>query len=205
MFSSRTRKIILVLSSMVAVYSGMMLYRYHAPEQGPIYHFNPTRDTKEMMDIFHNDWYWLLASDESSPAFMLKHRTYDANPAHFGSMHIKVLREADGRLAGFTTYYMETPQQGRILFVAVVRDFRVKGYGKFLTNHAMQELFKLGANHIALWTRVSNLPAQRIYRELGFVEKFEENGYLFFEYWPSFAKASDFAKASSDTSAGTPS
>lgn len=185
MILTRTKKIILVLSSMIAVYSGMMLYRYHAAEQGPIYTFNPTRDTKEMMDIFHKDWYWLLASEESSPAFMLKHRTYDANPAHFGSMHIKVLRENDGRLAGFTTYYMETPTQGRILFLAVGRDFRGKGYGKILALHAIQELFKLGADHIALWTRVANLPAQRIYRDLGFQEKFEENGYLFFEYWAS--------------------
>ena len=37
-----------------------------------------------------------MASEESSPAFMLKHRTHDANPAHFGSLHIKVLREDKG-------------------------------------------------------------------------------------------------------------
>ena len=184
MFSSHTKKIVLFLSIALGFGVGTSLYYQRTTEQGPIYRFNPTRDTKDMMDIFHKDWYWLLASEESSPAFMLKHRTYDANPAHFGSMHIKVLREEDGRLAGFTTYYMETPEQGRILFVAVGRDFRGKGYGKMLALHAMQELFKLGADHIALWTRVSNLPAQRIYKEIGFTEKFEENGYLFFEYWP---------------------
>jgi ribosomal protein S18 acetylase RimI-like enzyme len=185
MFSSHTKKIVLFFSIALGFGIGSSLYYQRTTEQGPIYRFNPTRDTKEMMDIFHKDWYWLLASEDSSPAFMLKHRTYDANPAHFGSMHIKVLREDDDKLAGFTTYYMETPQQGRILFVAVGRDFRGKGYGKVLALHAMQELFKMGADHIALWTRVSNLPAQRIYREIGFVEKFEENGYLFFEYWPS--------------------
>lgn len=48
----------------------------------------------------------------------------------------------------------------------------------------MEELFKLGADHVVLWTRVSNLPAQRIYREIGFREMFEENGYLYFEFWP---------------------
>ncbi len=184
MFSSRIKKIVLFLGIALAFGFGVSIYYQPTIEQGPIYHFSPTRDTKEIMDIFHKDWYWLLASDESSPAFMLKHRTHDANPAHFGSMHIKVLREDDGRLAGFTTYYMETPQQGRILFVAVGRDFRGKGYGKTLALHAMQELFKMGANHVALWTRVANLPAQRIYKELGFTEKFEQNGYLFFEYWP---------------------
>lgn len=183
MFSSHTKKIVLFLSITFAACIGIILYYHRTAEQGPIYEFNAARDTKAMMDIFNQDWYWLLASEESSPAFMLKHRTYDANPAHFGAMHIKVLREGD-KLAGFTTYYMETKTQGRILFVAVSRDFRGKGYGKFLTQYAMEELFKLGADHIALWTRVSNLPAQKIYRGLGFVEKFEDNGYLFFEFWP---------------------
>lgn len=183
MFSDRTKKIVLFLSITLAACSGIALYYHQSAPQGPIYDFNAARDTKDMMDIFHQDWYWLLASEESSPAFMLKHRTYDANPAHFGTMHIKVLREGD-KVAGFTTYFMETKTQGRILFVAVARDFRGRGYGKILTLRAMEELFKLGADHIALWTRVSNLPAQRIYRGLGFEEKFEDNGYLFFEFWP---------------------
>lgn len=190
MLSSRTKKIILFLSMVLALGAGTAIYYQRSVEQGPIYSFNPDRDTQEMMDIFHQDWYWLLASDESSPAFMLKHRTYDANPAHFGSMHIKVLREKDnGKLAGFATYYMETKTQGRLLFLAVSRDFRGKGYGKILTLHAMEELFKMGADHIALWTRVANLPAQKIYRELGFREIFEEHGYLYFEFWPTASAA----------------
>ena len=185
MFTSNAKKIILFLSIALALGTGTIIYYQSNTEQGPIYIFNPTRDTQEMMDIFHQDWYWLLASEESSPAFMIKHRTYDANPAHFGSMHIKVLRENDnGRLAGFATYYMETRTKGRLLFLAVGRDFRGKGYGKTLALHAMEELFKLGADHVVLWTRVSNLPAQRIYREIGFGEMFEENGYLYFEFWP---------------------
>ena len=182
---SHTKKIILLISIILTLGAGAALYHQRSSEQGPIYTFDSARDTKEMMDIFHQDWYWLLASEESSPAFMLKHRTYDANPAHFGSMHIKVLREQENnRLAGFATYYMETKTKGRILFIAVGRDFRGKGYGKTLVLHAMEELYKLGADHIALWTRVSNLPAQRIYRGIGFKEIFEENGYLYFEYRP---------------------
>jgi ribosomal protein S18 acetylase RimI-like enzyme len=136
------------------------------------------------MDIFNQNWYWLLASNESSPAFMLKHRTHDTNPLHFGSLHIKVLHEKN-KLAGFTAYYLETPQEGRVLFLAVGHAFRGKGYGKILAQRAMNELFKMGATHLALWTRVSNLPAQRIYKELGFKEIFDENGYVFFEYWPN--------------------
>jgi ribosomal protein S18 acetylase RimI-like enzyme len=185
MLSHNTKKLVLFLSIALAACGGTAVYYYHHnAQQGPIYDFNPARDTKAMIDIFHQDWYWLLASEESSPAFMLKHRTYDANPTHFGSLHIKVLREDNNKLAGFAAYYMETKTIGRLLFLAVGREFRGKGYGKTLALRAMEELFKMGASHIALWTRVSNLPAQKIYRELGFVEKFEENGYLYFEFWP---------------------
>jgi len=196
---NKIKKIILTLSITLATCTGIALFTHRTVEQGPIYEFNASRDTAAIMDIFNQNWYWLLASENSSPAFMIKHRTPDANPMHFGSLHIKVLYEGqpetsfdklrtnggkENKLAGFTAYYMETQQQGRLLFLAVAHEFRGKGYGKVLAEYAMQEMFKMGATHIALWTRVSNLPAQRIYKELGFKEMFDENGYVFFEYWP---------------------
>jgi ribosomal protein S18 acetylase RimI-like enzyme len=194
---NRTKKIILSISIIAATCSAIGLYVHQQHQQitqGPIYDFNPTRDTQAIMDIFHQNWYWLLASEESSPAFMLKHRTPDANPMHFGSLHIKVLYANEesysakaskgSRLAGFTAYFMENAQEGRILFLAVAHEFRGKGYGKLLAEYAMKQMFNMGATHIALWTRVSNLPAQKVYKELGFKEKFDDNGYVFFEYWP---------------------
>lgn len=176
------KKIILLLSITLALGGGVYLYHTNTSQE-QIIDFNPARDTQPIMDIFNKNWYWLLASEESSPAFMIKHRTHDTNPMHFGSLHIKVLYEKD-KLAGFAAYFMENPEEGRLLFLAVDQEFRGKGYGKILAECAMQELFKMGADHIALWTRVSNLPAQRIYKELGFKEVFDDNGYVFFEYWP---------------------
>jgi len=184
MFNHRIRKIIFLLSIALTACGSVGIYVYYSNlAQGPIYDFNPARDTQPIMDIFNKNWYWLLASEESSPAFMIKNRTHDTNPMHFGSLHIKVLRE-NNKLVGFTAYYMNNPQEGRILFLAVDHEFRGKGYGKILAQRAMNELFKMGAIHLALWTRVSNLPAQRIYKELGFKEVFDENGYVFFEYHP---------------------
>src|SRR5258705_13566670 len=137
MFTSRTKKIVLFISIAFAACAGVAVYHYHqTASQDNIYDFNPARDTKPIMDIFNQNWYWLLASEESSPAFMLKHRTPDSNPMHFGSLHIKVLYEKD-KLAGFTAYYMETPQQGKLLFLAVGHEFRGKGYGKILAERAM--------------------------------------------------------------------
>jgi ribosomal protein S18 acetylase RimI-like enzyme len=185
MIPQRLKKIILLLSITLAACGSIGTYVYYTNiNQGPIYDFNPARDTQPIMDIFNQNWYWLLASPDSSPAFMIKHRTHDSNPLHFGSLHIKVLREQD-RLAGFAAYFMQNPQEGRLLFLAVDQKFRGKGYGKILAEYAMKELFAMGATHLALWTRVSNLPAQRIYKDLGFKEVFDENGYVFFEYWPN--------------------
>ena len=184
MFSHRIKKIIFLISITLAACGGVGTYVYYVTSnQDPIYDFNPTRDTQAVMDIFNKNWYWLLASPESSPAFMIKNRTYDTNPLHFGSLHIKVLYDKD-KLAGFTAYHLGNPQEGRILFVAVDHDFRGKGYGTILAEYAMKELFAMGVTHIALWTRVANIHAQRIYKELGFKEVFDENGYVFFEYWP---------------------
>jgi ribosomal protein S18 acetylase RimI-like enzyme len=137
-----------------------------------------------VLDIFNKDFDWLTANKDCSPAFMFKNRTYDNNPMHFGALKIKVLRE-DNKVAGFAAYYMEPVKQGRLLFMAVGHKFRGKGYGKILTQHAMKELFKMGADHLALWTRVDNLPAQKIYKELGFVEVFDDGqGFVWFEYHP---------------------
>ena len=178
MFTNRLRKIVFLMGITLATASGAYIY-YANMQQELISEFNAVRDTQPIMDIFNKNWYWLLASKESSPAFMLKHRTHDTNPLHFGSLHIKVLYEKNS-LAGFTAYFMETAKEGRILFLAVDQEFR----GKLLAERAIKELFSMGADHIALWTRVSNLPAQRIYKELGFKEMFDDNGYVFFEYWP---------------------
>jgi ribosomal protein S18 acetylase RimI-like enzyme len=186
MISSRIKKIVLLATFTLAACIGVGAYIYHQKtNQGPIYDFNPATDTEPIMDIFHKNWDWLLASKESSPAFMIKHRTFDNDPMHFGKLKIKVLRE-NNKLAGFTAYHMQTPTEGRLLFLAVAHEFRGKGYGQLLAKRAMEELFKMGAQHIALWTRTSNLPAQRIYKELGFVEVYDDGGgYVYFEYWPS--------------------
>ena len=74
-----SKKIILLISITLATCSGIGMYVYHQhnnnQQQEQIYDFNPTRDTQAIMDIFHQNWYWLLASEESSPSFMIKHRT----------------------------------------------------------------------------------------------------------------------------------
>ena len=185
LINSRLKKLALITSIFIATLIPVAIYFYNNQQQGPIYEFNPITDTKPLLDIFNKESYWLLANNDSSPAFMLKYRTFDNNPIYFGALKIKVLRE-NNKIAGFTAYHLDNgnKKQGRILFVAVDQKFRGKGYGTVLAQYAMQQLFNMGVDHIALWTRTDNLPAQKIYTALGFKEAFEENGYIFFEYWP---------------------
>jgi ribosomal protein S18 acetylase RimI-like enzyme len=184
MINNRIRKLLIIASIALAVCGGFGAYYYHTKEQGPIYDFNIATDMQPVLDIFYKDFDWLTANKDCSPAFMFKNRTYDNNPMHFGSLRIKVLREND-KVAGFTAYHMEGSQQGRLLFLAVDRDFRGKGYGKILAQYALKDLAKMGAQHFALWTRTDNFPAQKIYKELGFVEVFDDGqGFVFFEYHP---------------------
>jgi|SRR5579862_538028 ribosomal protein S18 acetylase RimI-like enzyme len=150
-----------------------------------IYNFNPKKDTQPILNLFEKDWDKLIeGNDTTLPAFMLKHRSHDTNPKNFGSLHIKVLRE-NKKLAGFTTYYIEKPQKGQILLLAVGENFRGKGYGKKLIQCAMKELLSMGAHTITIWTDVDNAPAQRIYKDLGFQGTYNsKNGHMQFIYWP---------------------
>jgi len=163
------------------IFAGYCAYNY---ETGPIYTFNPDRDTKEILTIFDENWYWLIANPGSSPAFMLKYKTPYDNPLYFGKLHIKVLRE-DNRVAGFIAYFMENYDEWRLLFLAVGNDFRRKGYGLQLAKQAVAEMTALGAKKICLWTRLDNTTAQKIYKSMGFAEVYHtETGYVFFEYIP---------------------
>jgi ribosomal protein S18 acetylase RimI-like enzyme len=150
-----------------------------------ICNFNPQKDTQLVLNLFEKNWDRLTEdTDKTLPAFMLKHRTYDTNPKNFGTLHIKVLHE-NNHLAGFVAYYVEKPQKGQILLLAVGENFRGKSYGKKLMQCAMKKLLSMKANHITLWTDIDNVHAQRVYEGLGFQGKFNpDNGHMQFTYWP---------------------
>ncbi len=162
---------------------GYYYHHYYMQEKGPIYEFDPQRDTQPILALFDQNWHWLIANEGSSPAFYLKYKTPDTNPLYFGKLKIKVLRE-NNDLIGFVAYFMEYPDEWRLLFLAVDEKYRGKGYGTTLAQYAMSEMIKQGAKKIMLWTRLAN-PAQNIYKKLGFVESYyTESGFIFYEFYP---------------------
>lgn len=184
----RIKKIHIIGGLIVGLVAGTIAYYYASNKcvvsqsATGIYEFDSDRDTKQILEIFNKNWHWLIANEDTSPTFLFKYRTPNANPLLFGKMHIKVLRE-NGVLAGFISYYVDGPGDWQLLFMAVDNTFRGKGYGKKLVEYALSDMIAQGAERIWLVTRLSNTPAQRIYEAVGFKEyEYTESGYVYFEY-----------------------
>ncbi len=75
--------------------------------------------------------------------------------------------EMDGHFAGYigAHYFAE---EAHIVTVAVAPRFRGKGLGELLVLALLHKVFALGANFAILEYRVSNTPAENLYRKIGF-------------------------------------
>ncbi|MCK5632450.1 GNAT family N-acetyltransferase [bacterium] len=183
------KKYLLSTAAFVLACIASVVY-YKSFDSGPIVSFVEERDTKEILDIFYNDWYWLFPGPDYSPEFILKNKApgkewYQAR--YMGKLHIKVLRES-GKVAGFTTFYKKNFYEGHIQFVAVAKDFRKKGYGQMLTEHAIKSLIDLGSKKITLLTRLNNTRARSIYERIGFKETRRDDGFIFYFITPKVFK-----------------
>ncbi len=150
---------------------------------GPIIDYDEKRDTQDILKIFERDRYWLLASEDYSPEFMLKYRAPNQDIKYLGRLHIKVMREQD-KLVGFTAYYMKTPELGFLLFLDVNPEFRgkQKGYAEKLVKYVLEQLKKMGAQQVQLCTRTDNMRAQSLYNRVGFHEISRDDGFMYFQY-----------------------
>lgn len=146
------------------------IFYYSLVPRGPILPFVHERDSKEILKLFYDDWYWLFPGprEDYDPEFIVNHKSpgRDYPSRYHGKLHIHVIRE-DGKLAGFTTFYKKNFYEGRVQFVAVSPNFRRKGYGKMLTEYGVRWLFEHGCKKVGLVTRHNN-PARRIYERIGF-------------------------------------
>jgi ribosomal protein S18 acetylase RimI-like enzyme len=170
--------ILLIIGFLIA--AGLWLSKKPAT---PIIDFNDARDTKEILKIFERDRYWLLASEDYSPEFMLKYRAPNQDIKYMGRLHIKVWWEQD-KFVGFSAYYMKTPTDGFLLFLDVNPEFRGKdkGYAEKLVKYVLGQLRSMGAEQVQLCTRTDNMRAQKLYNRVGFYEISRDNGFMYFQY-----------------------
>jgi ribosomal protein S18 acetylase RimI-like enzyme len=156
---------------------GKLLY---TPTNSLIYEFNESRDTKDILKLMHDNWYWLISSPDYRAGLMLSKRTPShKEPQYFGKLVIKVLRNKDD-LIGFVTYYKKSEYQGHLFILAVDKRYRGKGYAQQLTQHAIKELKNMGAQWVQLVTREANTAARSLYIKLGFTEYLIEDGFVYY-------------------------
>jgi len=184
--SGSVKKRVLLILCLVAVVGGVSQWYYWSHQSAarissaPITDFDDARDTQDILALFETNWHWLVASDDYSPAHMLKNRAPNENPLYKGKLSIKVLREK-GVFVGFIAYYKKKPTEGFILFVAIKETFRGKRYAEQLMDYAMNDLKNQGVLTVWLITRLSNLRAQALYNRLGFYELQHDEEFIYFQ------------------------
>jgi ribosomal protein S18 acetylase RimI-like enzyme len=173
----------------IVSFCGIGLYRFHyavptiVAQSGPIFNYQKDRDHDAIINLFERERFWLTVSDYD-PVFMLKYMAPYKELSNKGLLHVWVAKKGD-QFVGFTACYFQEPGIGRILFLATEPEFRGKGYGTMLVKHALQELHAMGAWKVKILTRNSNLPAQKIYSSVGFVETSRDQGdrgHVYYEY-----------------------
>ncbi|MGE3681227.1 MAG: GNAT family N-acetyltransferase [Bdellovibrionales bacterium] len=81
------------------------------------------------------------------------------------------LAEDEGRIVGFLTLFISpSDKRAEIGTVGVLRNWRGRGWGKFLIERSLHHLHTVGVSSCALTVAVQNINALQLYRGLGFQE-----------------------------------
>ena len=81
--------------------------------------------------------------------------------------HILVVRTPERRVAGFCAFWLVVDEI-HINNVAILPEYRGRGFGTRLMRRVLTEGRRLGATRATLEVRASNEPARRFYEGLGF-------------------------------------
>jgi ribosomal-protein-alanine N-acetyltransferase len=117
----------------------------------------------------------VVAIDQVSFSLPWPERTFRYEVAENSAARPWVL-EVEGRIAAMIVVWFVV-DEAHIATFATHRDFRRQGFGKRLIIHALVEAKKEGAKTALLEVRVSNLVAQEMYHDLGFVESSRRSHY----------------------------
>lgn len=174
---NNTLKKILFIISMISIGTG--IYFFTMQPEG-IYPYERSRDRRNILNFFSNNWYWLVSSPDFSPEYMLDIRAIGHSSDPTQNLTLFVYRK-NKKFIGFVAYGLKNkvhPKVGYVLFLAVDTPYRKKGYAKKLLQYACTELIKQGVKQIELVTRTENYAAQRVYTSLGFTEIARDLSYV---------------------------
>ncbi len=170
----------LTLIGIVSVAIASVGLWFWANKSDGIYDYNKAKDREFILELFKVDKQWLLSTPDYSPEHMLETKSSSKAPANLGNLTIKTYRHC-GKPVGFIAYYKKKSYEGFVLFLAVDRAERGKGYARKLMEYALNDLKKRNCTIVTLITRVTNLPAQRVYKGMGFEQIWSDDEYIRFK------------------------
>lgn len=116
-------------------------------------------------DYTHKDFKEILEIDKE--AFSPRNPAYDVYVyITYGSDLL--VADTGSRIAGYIVTMDIDEFTGKIIAFAVKKEFRRMGIGKMLLSEAIKRLEGRGKRKIILEVRVSNIPAQKLYKKFGF-------------------------------------
>lgn len=160
------KKFLIVGITSGAILTGVLVYQ--KTSHGPIQDYDPARDREFILNVFKNNYYWLVNDPEFSPEYMLDNKASSKKPKDKGNLTIKTY-VVDGKPVAFTAYYPKKLYEGFVLFLAVDAPHRGRGYARQLLAYDIDQLKKQGSAIIRLITRTDNTPARKLYDGMGFI------------------------------------
>jgi RimJ/RimL family protein N-acetyltransferase len=155
---------------------------YFLSEDAPlIVHYKPQpvfalrevfADDHEFLLSLHNDPIVLHNLTNPTPITMEQHLIWWEKTKN-NCKERRFIFTVNGQPAGFTKFYsMDAANLNCVLGADLHKDFRGKGYAKFMWNLMLEYCFyTLGMYRVSLTTAKYNLIGQKVYKNLGFIEE----------------------------------
>lgn len=175
----RYTSIVLAASLMV---SG---YFWYSNNPQAIVPYEEARDSESLLEIYKQNHFWLTSNQDLATAHKdfarsLATSSPSAASTDQGDLSTFVYHQ-NGQTKGFVSYYLESPTQAKILYIAVHKNYRRKGCAAQLLQYAIDKLTAQGITTITLVTRLSNKGAQALYKKYGFRAVWVDDTYVYFE------------------------
>lgn len=156
-------------------------YFFIVPRYYGISPYRQEDDLGAVMRILYNDWWTLVADNplDFDAHYTFTHRAVDPSHAD-GSLNIFVYR-MHGKPVAFATYYRKQGCEAHIQFVAVDKNYRKRGYARAMLDYIMKDALAHGVCVVTLLTRITNIPAQTLYRSYGFTQTWKTEGFVGFQ------------------------
>ena len=180
------RKKSLILGSVILALGLLGSLYWWKGQGGSLKPYEPKKDRAALIQLFRQNWYW-LDDRELEGGLKAFEETLNkvGDPAFATRLDVMdwTVYRSKGEARAFISYFMRDSAEkvGKILYLAVDDRFRARGIARQLMTKAIDVLTKKGAKIIEIVTRISNHPAQNLYRSMGFVQVGEDETFVFME------------------------